>query len=137
VAELDAVDDDDPRSGGNVSDDQHTGAHNAQPGGISGETLKTVGAIVSILVILAGAVAWASAVKTELSEFRQQYSRDSAAMLRRLDSADEARERVRVLETQRASDEREWRGRGEDIARRLVEVESLVRSCGGGRAPRP
>ena len=112
---------------------QHTGAHAAQPGGISGETLKTIGAVVSLFAILAGAVAWASAIKTELTEFRQQYSRDSAAMLRRLDSADEARERVRVLETQRASDEREWRGRGEDIARRLAEVEGAVRSCGCAR----
>lgn len=137
MAELDAVDDDDPRAGGDVSESEHTGAHPAHEGGISGEALKTIGAIVSILVILAGAVAWASAVKTELSEFRQQYSRDSVAILRRLDSADEARERVRVLETQRASDEREWRGRGEDIARRLAEVESLVRTCGCGRAPRP
>ncbi len=137
MAQLDAVDVHHSRAGCDVSEDQHTGAHAAQPGGISGETLKTIGAIVSILAILAGAVAWASAVKTELSEFRQQYSRDSAAMLRRLDSADEARERVRVLETQRASDEREWRGRGEDIARRLAEVESLVRTCGCPRAPRP
>lgn len=112
---------------------QHTGSHAAQPGGISGETLKTIAAIVSLLGVLAGATMWATAVKTELSEFRQQYSRDSAAMLRRLDSADEARERVRVLETQRASDEREWRGRGEDIARRLAEVETAVRSCGCAR----
>lgn len=113
---------------------QTTGSHPvAQAGGISGEALKTIGAVLTMLAILAGAVAWASAIKTELSEFRQQYSRDSVAILRRLDSADEARERVRVLETQRASDEREWRGRGEDIARRLAEVESAVRACGCAR----
>lgn len=118
-----------------MSDEQtHTGSHPAaQPGGISGETLKTIGAIVMLLGTLTGAVMWATAVKTELSEFRQQYGRDSAAIFRRLDVADDARERVRVLETQRASDEREWRGRGEDIARRLAEVESLVRSCGCAR----
>lgn len=117
-----------------MSDEQHTGGHPAaQAGGVSAEALKTLGAIVSILAILAGAVMWATAVKTELSEFRQQYSRDSGAILRRLDSADEARERVRVLETQRASDEREWRGRGEDIARRLAEVETAVRTCGCAR----
>lgn len=120
-----------------MSEPEHTGAHNAQPGGISGEALKTIGGVVSLLVILAGAVAWASAVKTELSEFRQQYSRDSDDNRRRLNIADEVASRVRVLETRRESDEREWRGRGEDIVRRVSSLEDKVSACGCGRAPRP
>lgn len=105
----------------------------ASSGAITPEALKTIGAVVSLLCVLAAAVAWASSIKTELAEFRQQYSRDSAAILRRLDAADEARERVRVLEARRESDEREWRGRGEDIARRLGAVEEQVRECLGRR----
>lgn len=104
-----------------------------EKGSISPEALKTIGAIVSLGCVLAGAVAWASSIKTELTEFRAQYSRDSSAILRRLDAADEARERVRVLEARRESDEREWRGRGEDIARRLGAVEEQVRECLGRR----
>ncbi len=120
-----------------MSEEQHTAPHPAHEGGISGDALKTIGGVVSILVILAGAVAWASAVKTELSEFRQQYSRDSDENRRRLNLADEVNSRVRVLESRRESDEREWRGRGEDIARRLSSLEDKVSACGCGRAPRP
>ena len=126
-----------------MSEEHVTGSHPAAPSGaITSETLKTIGAIVSLLTILAGAVAWAAAIKTELTEFRQQYSRDTTAsernmavVLRRLDTADEARERVRVLETQRASDEREWRGRGEDVVRRLTGLEDEMRRCGCARRP--
>ena len=111
-----------------------TGSHPAaESGSITPEVLKTIGAVVSLLALVAGAAMWASAIKTELTEFRAQYSRDSSAILRRLDAADEARERVRVLETRRESDEREWRGRGEDIARRLSAVEEQVRECMGRR----
>lgn len=106
-----------------------TGVHRAQSedGSISAGALKTIATVVSLVVVLASAVAWASSLRAEVVAFREQYSRDASSMLRRLDAADDARERVRVLEAQRLQDEREWRSRGEAIERRVTEIETQMR----------
>lgn len=120
-----------------MTDEQQTGQHAAAPaapaGSVSSETIKTIATILTIGGFFAAGISQAAAVRTEVTEFRAQYSRDSQELRTQVTAlataSNDTRERVRVIEVQRIADEREWRSRGEAIERRVTANESCCQQC--------
>lgn len=95
--------------------------------GISGASLKTIGQVLGIGVLIAGGAAQAAAIRSDVNNLTTMYRSDMAMLQRRLDKTEDLQSRLTVLEATVSRDRDDFRVNNNTVDRRLISIEEQLR----------